>query len=55
MIITGDKGTTNWAVSVVFDRSVTIEEAYNIVEKHQIPEGYRIIIPVTPGIGDIMD
>lgn len=48
MTITGDRGTTNWMISVAFDRSVTIEEAYNIVEKHQIPDGYRIIIPVTP-------
>jgi hypothetical protein len=48
MTITGDRGTTNWAVSVVFDRSVTIQEAYNIVEKHHIPDGYRILIQDTP-------
>jgi hypothetical protein len=48
MIITGDRGTTNWAVNVVFDRTVTIEEAYTIVDKHHIPEGYRILIQDTP-------
>lgn len=41
-IITGD--ATNWAIKVVFDRSVTIDEAYNIIEKHRIPDGYRILI-----------
>jgi hypothetical protein len=48
MMITGDRGTTNWAISVAFDRSVTIEEAYAIVEKHHIPDGYRILIQDTP-------
>ncbi|MDD1712032.1 MAG: hypothetical protein LUQ69_02565 [Methanoregulaceae archaeon] len=48
MIRTGDKGTANWAISIMFDRSVKVKGACSIVEKHQIPDGYRIIIPVTP-------
>jgi hypothetical protein len=41
-------GTTNWGIKVVFDRSVTIDEAYAIIEKHRIPDGYRILIEDTP-------
>ncbi len=45
-MITGD--TTNWGIKVVFDQSVTIDEAYAIIEKHRIPDGYRILIDDTP-------